>query len=166
MEVLRDPNKYSQVKVLSNPLKTITCKHQFTHEDTRKDCKIFPELLDLSCGVWQVAVQSVLIVNKTKRFTNTPLNTIFDIKTNLTSSYKQVEGSAVAVDETLCTFPVLLKKQFDFVFFDPPIKIFFTVNNRPTDTFRIYFFVNELLKTPSTIYEFDVQLRLLFQRML
>ena len=160
MEVLKDPNKDSQAKVHS---RIITCKHRFTDRETESDCKIFPELLDLSCGVWQVAVQSVLIVNHTPNF---PLNTVFDIKTNLTSSYKQVEGLAVAVDETLCIFPVKTDFRVDYIFFEPPTKTFFTVNNRPTDTFRIDFFVNELLKSPNMVYEFDVQIRLLFQRML
>lgn len=170
MEVLRDPNSYSQVKLLSNPLKSLSCKHQFTNQDTIRECKVFPELMDLGCGVWQVAVQSVLIVNRTPRFPNDePLKTVFDIKTNLTSSYKQVQGSAVAIDETLCSFPVALKKKDDFVMFDPPNKLFFTLNNRPTDTFKIYFFVNELLRTPGLpglVYTLDVEIRLLFQRML
>lgn len=167
MEILRDPNSYSQVKLLSNPLKSVTCNHEFTNQETVRDCKIFPELLDLGCGIWQVAVQSVLIVNRTPRFPNDrPLKTVFDIKTNLTSSYKQVEGAAVAIDETLCSFPVNLKSLNEFVMFDPPTKIFYTLNNRPSDTFRIYFFVNELLKTPGQVYKFDVQIRLLFQQML
>jgi hypothetical protein len=167
MEILRDPNRYSQVKLLNNPLKSVTCKQKFTNQDTVSDCKVFPELLDLGCGVWQVAVQSVLIVNRTPRFPNNePFKTVFDIKTNLTSSYKQVEGAAVAIDETLCSFPVVLQALNEFVMFDPPTKIFFTLDSRPTDTFRIYFFVNELLKTPGLVYQFDVQIRLLFQRML
>jgi len=167
MEILKDPNNYSQVKLLSNPLKSVTCKHKFNAKDTVRECKVFPELLDLGCGVWQVAVQSVLVVNRTPRFPNNePFKTIFDIKTNLTSSYKQIEGSAVAVDETLCSFPIRVQSLNDFVMYDPPTKIFFTLNNRPTDTFRIYFFVNELLKRQGLVYEFEVEIRLLFQRML
>jgi len=163
MEVLRDPNLYSQVKVISNPLKSVTCKHQFTNSETLSECKLFPELLDLGCGVWQVAVQSVLVVNDTPQGA---VKTVFDLKTNLTSSYKQIDGNAVAVNETLCSFAVNLKTKFDFVLYDPPTKLFFTLNNRPSDNFRIYFFVNELLKTQGMVYQLKVEIRLLFQRML
>ncbi len=167
MEILKDPNSYSQVKLIQNPLKSVSCKHQFSNEETVHECKLFPELLDLGCGVWQLAVQNVLVVNKTKRFPNDEaFNVVFDVKTNLTSSYKQIQGQAVAIDETLCSFKVKVAKEYDFVLFDPPSKIYFTVTNRPSDTFRIYLFVNELLKTPGQVYKFDVIIRLLFQRML
>lgn len=167
MEILKDPNNYSQVKLIQNPIKSVSCKHEFTNEETVHDCKLFPELLDLGCGVWQVAIQSVLVVNKTPRFPNdAEFNVVFDVKTNLSSSYKQIQGQAVAIDETLCSFQVKVAKEYDFVLFDPSSKIFFTVNNRPSDTFRIYLYVNELLKRPGLVYKFDVIIRLLFQRML
>lgn len=166
MEILKDPNRYSQVKLIQNPLKSISCKHEFTNEETVHDCKLFPELLDLGCGVWQVAIQSVLVVNQTPRFSNDEFNVVFDVKTNLSSSYKQIDGQAVAIDETLCSFQVKVAKQYDFVLYDPPNKLFFTVNNRPSDTFRIYLYVNELLKSQGQVYKFNVIIRLLFQRML
>lgn len=166
MEILKDPNRYSQVKLIQNPLKSISCKHEFTNEETVHDCKLFPELLDLGCGVWQVAIQSVLVVNQTPRFSNDEFNVVFDVKTNLSSSYKQIDGQAVAIDETLCSFQVKVAKQYDFVLYDPSNKLFFTVNNRPSDTFRIYLYVNELLKSQGQVYKFNVIIRLLFQRIL
>lgn len=166
MEILKDPNRYSQVKLIQNPLKSVSCKHEFTNEETVHDCKLFPELLDLGCGIWQVAIQSVLVVNKTPRFTNDEFNVVFDLKTNLSSSYKQIDGQAVAIDETLCSFQVKVAKPYDFVLYDPSNKLFFTVNNRPSDTFRIYLYVNELLKSQGQVYKFNVIIRLLFQRML
>jgi hypothetical protein len=166
MEILKDPNSYSQVKLIQNPVKSVSCKHKFTNEETVHDCKLFPELLDLGCGVWQVAIQSVLVVNKTPRFSTNEFNVVFDVKTNLSSSYKQIEGQAVAIDETLCSFQVKVAKEYDFVLYDPSSKLFFTVNNRPSDTFRIYLYVNELCKSEGQVYEFDVIIRLLFQRML
>jgi len=166
MEILKDPNRYSQVKLIQNPIKSVSCKHEFTNEETVHDCKLFPELLDLGCGIWQVAIQSVLVVNKTPRFTNDEFNVVFDLKTNLSSSYKQINGQAVAIDETLCSFQVKVAKPYDFVLYDPSNKLFFTVNNRPSDTFRIYLYVNELLKSQGQVYKFNVIIRLLFQRML
>jgi hypothetical protein len=166
MEILKDPNRYSQVKLIQNPIKSVSCKHEFTNQETVHDCKLFPELLDLGCGIWQVAIQSVLVVNKTPRFTNDEFNVVFDLKTNLSSSYKQINGQAVAIDETLCSFQVKVAKPYDFVLYDPSNKLFFTVNNRPSDTFRIYLYVNELLASQGQVYKFSVIIRLLFQRML
>ena len=166
MEILKDPNRYSQVKLIQNPIKSVSCKHEFTNQETVHDCKLFPELLDLGCGIWQVAIQSVLVVNKTPRFTNDEFNVVFDLKTNLSSSYKQINGQAVAIDETLCSFQVKVAKPYDFVLYDPSNKLFFTVNNRPSDTFRIYLYVNELLASQGQVYKFNVIIRLLFQRML
>lgn len=162
MQMLKDPNLYSQVKVIANPIKSVICKHKFTSSETVHQCKVFPELMDLGCGVWQVAVQSILMVNETQN----PLTTAFDLKTNLTSSYKQVAGHAIAVDETLCTFKVKFGKYRECVIYDPPTKIFFTLNNRPSDCFKIYFYENELTKSPGNAYELNVEIRLLFQRLL
>ena len=163
MQELPNPNKFTQVKLLSNPLKSITCRHTFTNQETIAECKLFPELLDLGCGVWQLAVQSVIIKNLTQ---GKKLNSIFDLKTNLSSSYKQVENSAVAVNETLCSVPVKLDIN-GFNFYDPSTKIFFTLNNRPNDRFRVYFFENEMFQRPtSPPWTLEVEIRLLFQRML
>jgi len=160
MQTLKDPNLYTQVKVLTNPIKSIICRHKFSTTETLHKCKVFPELMDLGCGVWQVAVQSVLAVNATQA----KVKSVFDLKTNLTSSYKQVSGQPIAVDETLCSFGLNLPKNFDFNFYEPATKIFFTLNNRPSDTFKIYFYENELTKTAGSAYQLNVEIRLLFQR--
>ena len=156
-----NPNDFSQVKILNNPIKTITCRHKFDNSETLLHCKIFKELLDLGQGVWQVAVQSVLINNKTK----TNLATVFDLKTNLSSSYKQVQGQAVSVNETLTSIECRCRA-LDFVLFTPRQTIFFTLNNRPNDHFKVFFAENELFKAKKTIYEVEVEIRFLFQRMI
>jgi hypothetical protein len=157
-----DPNQYSQVKILNNPVKSVTCRHKFTNSETVATCKIFKELLDLGQGVWQMCVQSVLIKNNTP---NTKLNTVFDLKTNLSSSYKQVQGSAVAINETLTSLE--FRCNFgDFKLISPAPKIFFTLNNRPNDSFKIFFSENELLSRAGSVYKVEVEIRFLFQRMI
>ena len=156
-----NPNDYSQVKILNNPIKTITCRHKFDNSETVLQCKIFKELLDLGQGVWQVSVQSVLISNIAK----TKLATVFDLKTNLSSSYKQVQGQAVSVNETLTSIECRCRA-LDFVLFTPRQTIFFTLNNRPNDHFKVFFAENELFKAKKTIYEVEVEIRFLFQRMI
>jgi hypothetical protein len=158
---MENPNSYSQVKILNNPIKSITCRHKFDNSETVANCKIFKELLDLGQGVWQVAVQSVLIINKSK----TKLSTVFDLKTNLTSSYKQVQGQAVSVNETLTSIECRCNAG-DFLVFNPKQKFFFTLNNRPNDHFKIFYAENELLLPKKTIYNVEVEIRFLFQRML
>lgn len=163
MQTLANPNIFSQVKVLTNPLKSVTCKHTFTNKQTIGECKLFPELLDLACGVWQVAVQSVLVRNNVE---GTTLDTVFDLKTNLTSSYKQVSGQAIAVNETLCSLGVN-HAYGGYTLYDPPAKLFFTLNNRPSDTFRVFFFENEcIIGEACKAYKVEVEIRFLFQRML
>ena len=156
-----NPNDYSQVKILNNPIKTITCRHKFDNSETVLQCKIFKELLDLGQGVWQVSVQSVLISNIAK----TKLATVFDLKTNLSSSYKQVQGQAVSVNETLTSIQCRCNAS-DFVLFNPTQVIFFTLNNRPNDHFKVIFAENELMKAKKAIYQVEVEIRFLFQRMI
>ena len=158
---MENPNNFSQVKILNNPIKSITCRHKFNNLDTVASCKIFKELLDLDQGVWQVAVQSVIIRNLVR----SKLTTVFDLKTNLTSSYKQVQGQAVSVNETLTSIECRCK-EMDFVFFRPSQTFFFTLNNRPNDHFKIFFAENELFSVLKTVFNVEVEIRFLFQRML
>ena len=160
-----DANQYYQVKIISNPVKSVTCRHRFSKTETVATCKIFKELLDLSQGVWQVCVQSVLIQNKHSTGPGYYVRTVFDLKTNLTSSYKQVQGSAVAINETLTSIE-FRGDDNDFQLINPAPKIFFTLNNRPNDSFKVFFAENDLVAREDFVYKVEVEIRFLFQRMI
>lgn len=158
---MENPNSFSQIKIISNPVKSVVCTHTFTNDDNVAYCKLFKELLDLSKGVWQVAVSHIILVNDSR---NSDLKTVFDLKTNLSYTYQQIKGRAVSTNECIASVEARCLVG-DFVLFSPKTKIFFTVNNSPTDYFKLSLTENELL-TQNRSYKVKAEVRLLFQRMI
>ena len=107
----------------------------------------------------------MLIQNKHSAGPGYYVRTVFDLKTNLTSSYKQVQGSAVAINETLTSIE-FRGDDNDFQLINPAPKIFFTLNNRPNDSFKVFFAENDLVAREDFVYEVEVEIRFLFQRMI
>lgn len=161
---MSDPNNYQQVKLLSNPIKALSCVEYFTREKQISECRVFKELLNLSEGVWTVAVDSITVVN----CGGEKIDATFDIRTNLISSYVEVQGNAVATNGWLASFDVKLS-QGKFKHLPASKNTFFTVTSRPADTFRLEFklhqFLSEMFMVPIT-YNLRVETRLLFQRLL
>ena len=153
------PNDYQQIKVVSNPLKSVCCRHQFSSTTTTADCKINKALIDLSQGVWTVTVDKVILRN----VASNRLKTIFDITTNLASTYKVAPNGAVyATNQCLTSFDTNLEKE-EFQLVTPFPQNFFTVRSYQQEQFNIHLFPNELSAVES--YKVEAEIRLLFQRM-
>lgn len=156
---MENPNSFTQVKVISNPIKSLVCHHTFTQHHTSAECRIFREVLDLSRGVWQVAVSHIVV-----KSIDRDVRTIFDVKTNLAHTVREIDGRAVSINECLATFECNCPQNTTY-FFSPPSKVFFTVQNNPNDSFRLSLVLNELMDK-NTIFTIKAEFRLLFQRMI
>lgn len=159
MTSMEDPNEYQQIKLLTNPIKSVTCTHVFGQNEVTSECRIFKDLLDLTQGVWSVALDSLVILNKSTE----KVNAIFDLKTNLITSYKEINRIALSTSGWLGTVQVSCSaKSFQYIMNSN--KTFFTVSSRPTDHFLLYFLCHEF--TPVAKYELQIEIRLLFQRII
>lgn len=154
-----DPNDYQQVKIISNPIKALSCTSEFSMQMQVNECRVFKDLLNLSQGVWTVAIDSITVLNIAK----SPINAIFDVHTNLISSYKEVQNVAVTTNGWLASFELKCQPG-DYQHLATPKHTFFTVTSRPMDTFRIYFKLHEFMAPQK--YKLRVEIRMLFQRLL
>ena len=159
---MENPNAYSQVKVLSNPVKSVACRQTFTKTSTAATCKVFRDLLDLNTGVWQVAVGQVIVRN----IGDFNVLSIFDLKSNLCSSYEHIHGYPICVDECISSFRVSLYPKTAFLY-QPYFPVFFTVQSACASEYKLYLTENLTSMDPTVeqAYKLDVEVRLLFQRM-
>lgn len=159
---MENPNAYGQVKVLSNPVKSVRCRHTFTKSSTEASCRLFRELMDLNRGVWMVALGQVVVKN-TSAFNVT---SIFDLKTNLCSSYEHINGNPICVDECISSFRVSLFSKTALLY-QPNFPVYFTVQSACASEYKIMLTENLTAKDSAIeqAYELDVEVRLLFQRM-
>lgn len=155
-----DPNRYQQVKVITNPVKSVVLNATFSETETSAECRIYKELLDLSEGVWNVCFDCLIISNKSK---TQKVQAIFDIKTDLCTNYKQIQQTAVTTIGWLANVEVRCEP-LAFERHCATKSNYFMVTSRPTDHFNVYFVRNEL--TNFTKYRLKVEMRLLFQRVL
>lgn len=162
---MANSNAFSQVKILSNPVKSVVCHEKFSNREDSSKPRIFREQLDLTCGVWQVAVSHVLLINPNPYG---KINTVFDLKTNLCSSYKLINSQPVLVNECLTSFDCQCEPG-SYVMHSPNPKVFFTVQNTPGDHFELILAENELIRENQrehVPFQVIVEVRLLFQRMI
>jgi len=155
-----NPNTFSRVKISSNPVKSIVLHHIFTNEDTTVRCKLDPHFLNLREGVWQFAVAHVIILNNSDA-----LETVVDLKTNLSYTCQIIDHNPVTVNECLASIEVRCKKD-NFVFFAPKTQTFFTVNDSSNDYFTLCLSINKLLVDQNPRYKLTTEVRLFFQRMI
>ena len=154
-------NQFQQVKLITNPVKTLICQHEFSQTEVAVDCRIHREVMDLSTGVWQFAVQSIVVKNTGQAMAAC----VFDIKTNLTNTYKMINGKSVAVHECIESIDVRCEPR-EYEYHSPSVKTFFTVYNRPGESFRTFFMPNEVAKDVNEIYQLSCEIKYIFQRML
>ena len=156
---MSDPNNYQTVKIVTNPVKPVVCQAVFTEDNTTAECKLYKDLMDLTTGVWLVAVDSVIIVNKSRL--NNPIKGIFEIKTNLGTCFKQVQNTPVVTEAWLATIEVQnAMDEVQFVKIEE--KNYFTVTTKPSSSFMIHF--SPHVFSPVKNYRLAVEVRLLFQR--
>jgi len=158
---MNNPNEFSKVKLISNPVKSIVLHHDFSDTDTKARCKLDPQFIDIREGVWQVAVSHVLILNKAA----TELNTVFDLKTNLSYTCQIIDHQSVTVNECLASVKTQCK-QDEFVFYTPPARVFYTVNDASTDSFILTLTRSKILTRENQEHSVKVEVLLLFQRMM
>ena len=158
---MMSPNDFQQTKVVSNPLRSVTCRYQFTSTQTSAECKINKALIDLSQGVWTVTVDKVILQNVGPY----PLKTIFDITTNLASTYKVApNGSVYSTNQCLTSFQANLTQKNESQLFTPFPQNFFTVRSFQHEEFCLLLFPNELSANDN--FKVEAEIRLLFQRMM
>jgi len=156
--VTMDPNDYQQVKVLSNPIKALSCMGDFNLRSQINECRVFRDLLNLTEGVWTVAIDSITVLNIAKA----PINAVFDVRTNLINSYNEINSNAVTTNGWLASFDIKCQPS-EYQHIATPKHTFFTVTNRPMDTFRIYFKLHDFMAQQK--YKLRVEVRMLFQRL-
>lgn len=152
-----DPNSYQQVKVLSNPIKALSCVADFNLNSQVNECRVFKELLNLTEGVWTVAIDSITVLNVAR----SPVNAIFDVRTNLINSYNEINHSAITTNGWLASFDIKCQPG-EYHHISTTKNTFFTVTTRPMDTFRIYFKLHDFMAPRK--YKLRVEIRMLFQR--
>lgn len=154
-----DPNDYQQVKILSNPIKALSCVANFTLEEQVNECRVFKDLLNLTEGVWTVAIDSITVLNLSPN----PISATFDVRTSLVSSHREVQNVAVSTNGWLASFDIKCNTG-SYKHISTPKHTFFTVTSRPVDSFRVYFKLHEFMAPQN--YSFKVEIRMLFQRLL
>lgn len=140
--------------------------HRFS--ETNTECKLADDILnsiDFKASCWQLEVCSVLVVNKATnpvdRMSNYVME-VFDLKSNINTSFQQIDGATSLGDQTLCSFPVDLK----YIGNHPTTKILFPWNN--FKNVKFVFCVNELAKNaedPKDWYLLDVEIQLLLHKL-
>jgi len=76
-------DNFTNVKILSNPLKTLTLQGKHTKVDCKFMCTIPPNYIDINEGVWQIKVGNVYIEDKSTPTKYNNVMLIFEIKTGL-----------------------------------------------------------------------------------
>lgn len=82
---------FSNVKLLSNPIKTKRFGGNLTDRDCDFECPLLYQHMDITQGVWQIKVDSVLFVNHEQL----EFETVFDIKTDLLTTYESLANVMV-----------------------------------------------------------------------
>lgn len=154
-----DPNDYQQVKVLSNPIKALSCVADFNQRSQVNECRVFKDLLNLTEGVWTVTIDSITVLNVDR----SPVHCLFDVRTNLINSYNEINYNAVTTNGWLASFDVKCQPA-EYQHISTVKHTFFTVTNRPMDTFRIYLKPHDFMAPQR--YKLKVEVRMLFQRLL
>lgn len=154
-----DPNEFQQVKVLANPIKALSCVGQFSIQDQVNECRVFKEFLNLAVGVWTVSIESITVLNTAK----SPINAVFDVRTNLISSFREVQNTAVSENGWLASFSIKCQPG-EYQHISAPKHTFFTITTKPVDTFRVYFKLHDFMAPQR--YKLKVEIRLLFQRLI
>ncbi len=155
-----DPNSFSRVKLINNPVKSYVIEHTFSENDSTVRCRLDPRFIDVRQGVWQVALSDILLVNNS---TNR-LNTVFDLKTNLSYTCQVINHESITVNECLASVETQCKAE-GFVFHVPNNIIFFTVMDASTESFNLSLTRKKILEEPKA-FSVKAEVRLLFQRMI
>jgi len=151
-------NDYTRVKLISNPVKSFVCHNLFSNNNSTVRCKLDPQFIDIRRGVWQVAVSHVILINESDR----PVNTVFDLTTNLSYTCQLVNHQPITVNECIASLATKCQKN-EFVFYAPKTQNFFTVNDS-SDHFILSLTRSKVFAKEA--YSIKAEIRLLFQRML
>lgn len=92
-------NDFSNVKLLSNPIKTKKFSGNLSRESCDFDCPLLYQHMDITQGVWQIKVDSVLFVKDDIM----EIATVFDIKTDLLMTYDTLANVITTGPD--CRFP-------------------------------------------------------------
>lgn len=161
-------HEYSQVKLLTNPNKTIFFQGSFTNHDQTEFVSYYDRHIGIDHGVWLVTVSDVLIKNNL----NANLNVIFDISTNLVHTLVNDKDQGltrfVTKEQTLHTFGVKLMPknapdQKDCAYSVNGQLLFFTVEGHWNTGFTCTIKPRPLMS--QTVYNIKAEVTFLFQRM-
>jgi len=175
-------NEFSNVKVIVNPIKSQHVQVTVENNKGQISCEVLPTQIDFTNGLWQVKVHSVVVDNYFERKDPKALASVFDIRTNLISSYEQRDPNEL---NAIC--PELLKlgnfskftaKQLTLFsinlvwpkaikqhsYFDNKMHHWFTIEAKPFNSFDVIVCArNRMPKMPSGCsLNFDIEF--LFQR--
>lgn len=164
-------NEFTNVKVLSNPYKVVNFKGTFTDSDTALRCEFFPEQINFSQGIWQVALKDILIINKR----NEPIRGVFDVKTDLVFNYEINETVDIGRSQFQSVWTSLFSADINFktskseyIFFGDFHRVFHQLDLRPASFFTISFdqrsFVPQTIVNRRAKFNFDIEVNFLFQR--
>lgn len=152
-------NDFSNVKLIGNPVKSFVIQETFSEKDTVARCRLDSSFIDITQGVWLVAVSHVLLINDWTE----SLNTVFDVTTNLCYTCQIENHQPVTTNESIASFETRFQPG-DFEFYSPKTLTFFTVQGHSNELFSLGLTKSKLFPQTSK-YKVKAEIRLLFQRM-
>lgn len=153
------PNDFSNVKLIANPVKSFVIQETFSENNTVVHCRLDSSFIDITKGVWLVAVSHVLLINNSHEL----LNTVFDVTTNLCYTCQIMNHQPITTNECIASFQTRCQNG-DFEFYSPTTLTFFTVQGHSNELFSLSLTKNKLWPEISP-YKIKAEIRLLFQRM-
>jgi hypothetical protein len=156
-----NPNESQKVKLITNPVKTFVLHRTFSEREPSVRCQLDSEFINIKQGVWEVAVFNVILLNNL----DTQLQTIFDLKTNLSYTCQVVDHKPVTVNECIASIETFFSAKREYVFYEPFDRVFFTVNNSSSDNFTLTLAPSKILSNEHPAYSVSAEIRLFFRRM-
>jgi len=169
-------NDFTNVKILPNPIKTLTFKTNVTKTDSQFNSRLWPDYFRLDEGLWSMTLGDVLI----KNLMTTTLTTVFDIKTELVTGFEDRYNTYQKINEpnlfreiypqfvsnftTVGSCDVSFKTQNQFKYYPKGSCAWFTVDNAKLDRYRIFIQPRECV-TPQTNFKVYMEVNFLFQRL-
>ena len=152
-----------EVTIVNNPLKIIQCKGTFKESQNNPTqnsifVNLIPSYMDVTKGVWNICLDSYAL----KSNTETPLQCVLEVSTNLVTSYKynsdnyDTYESSAAIMGHMSGFGT--KKTFDY--FD---KKWFTIDSLMIGpVLKVMLKQNDIFKMPTIDVSYNMTV--LFQR--
>jgi len=169
-------NEFSNVKLLSNPIKSLTFKTNVSKTEFEFHSRLWPSYFKLDEGVWCMTVGDVLV----KNLLPTSLTTVFDVKTELVTGfddqkftyqkfnqphlYRETYPQFVSNFQTIYSCQVSLTDKNDFELIPQLSHIWFTIDNAKFDGYRIFIGPRDCV-VPEVDYKAYIEITLLFQRL-